>query len=230
MEADLRRAQQTDFIFPVEKYANRIPARKHDHFLIPAGTLHCSGANSMVLEISATPYIFTFKLWDWARLGLDGKPRPVHLDHGLNNLQWQRDTAWTNSQLVNQVKPVARGNGWTEERTGLHELEFIETVRHWFQQSVQHDTRGTVHVLNLVEGSCVLVESPANVFAPFPVHYAETFIVPAEVGRYTVTPASKDERCATIRASVRTGSMMTANSCSDDSESKHDIEDGGGTS
>ena len=230
MEADLRRAQQSDFIFPVEKYANRIPARKHDHFLIPAGTLHCSGANSMVLEISATPYIFTFKLWDWARLGLDGKPRPVHLDHGLSNIQWQRDTAWTNSQLVNRVTPVATGDGWTEERTGLHALEFIETVRHWFQQSVQHDTRGTVHVLNLVEGSGVLVESPVNGFAPFFVHYAETFIVPAAVGTYTVTPAYPDERCATIRASVRADSMITANSSGDAGESKHDIEDGGGKS
>ncbi len=79
MESDLRRAQEGAFLFPAEKYANRIAARKHDHFLIPAGTLHCSGANSMVLEISATPYIFTFKLWDWGRLGLDGRPRPIHI-------------------------------------------------------------------------------------------------------------------------------------------------------
>ena len=151
MASDLRRAQKTDFIFPVEQYANRIPAKKHDHFLIPAGTLHCSGANSMVLEISATPYIFTFKLWDWGRLGLDGRPRPVHIDHGLKNIQWERDTAWVNGQLVNAVTPIAQGDGWTEERTGLHAQEFIETRRHWFRRSVEHDTLGTVHV---VRSSC----------------------------------------------------------------------------
>ena len=157
----------------------------------------------MVLEISATPYIFTFKLWDWGRLGLDGRPRPVHLDHGLKNLQWERDTAWTKDQLVNRIMPVTQGDGWGEERTGLHPLEFIETRRHWFRRAVEHDTAGTVHVLNLVEGSEVLVESPTGRFAAFAVHYAETFLVPANVGRYTIRPIHPNELCATIRASVR---------------------------
>ena len=93
MACDLRTAQDGGAPFPAEKYANQFPAKKHDHFLIPAGTVHCSGAESMVLEISATPYIFTFKLWDWGRLGLDGKPRPIHLEHGLAKIQWNRTTA-----------------------------------------------------------------------------------------------------------------------------------------
>ena len=157
----------------------------------------------MVLEISATPYIFTFKLWDWGRLGLDDRPRPVHIDHGLANIQWERNTEWTNQQLVNKVTVVAEGAGWKEERTGLHAKEFIETRRHWFSQTVDHDTSGTVHVMNLVEGSGIVVESPDNQFAPFTVHYAETFLVPAAVGRYSITPTRRGEVCATIRASVR---------------------------
>ena len=203
MESDLRRAQEGCFLFPAEKYANRIPARKHDHFLIPAGTLHCSGANSMVLEISATPYIFTFKLWDWGRLGLDGRPRPIHIDHGIKNIQWNRNTEWVTEQLVNQVEVLREEDGWREERTGLHPAEFIETRRRWFRQRVEHDTSGTVHVLNLVEGSGIHVESPENRFAPFAVHYAETFVVPAAVGHYTTTPIAEAELCATIRANVR---------------------------
>ena len=102
MIADLEKAQRGEFCFRAEKYVNTFPARKHDHFLIPAGTVHCSGANSMVLEISATPYIFTFKLWDWGRLGLDGRPRPIHLEHGIGNIQWNRTTEWVTNNLVNQ--------------------------------------------------------------------------------------------------------------------------------
>lgn len=192
--------------FPAERFANRFPARQHDHFLIPAGTVHCSGANAMVLEISATPYIFTFKMWDWGRPGLDGKPRPVHLQHALPNVQWDRTTAWVQHHLVNRVEPVAAGLGWREERTGLHPLQFIETRRHWFTSPVLHHTQGGVNVLNLVQGTAALVESPDGAFAPFPVHYAETFIVPAAVGPYTIRPlgASPAQECATLKACVRT--------------------------
>ena len=206
MARDLETAQAGGAPFPAEKYTNKIPAKKHDHFLIPAGTVHCSGAESMVLEISATPYIFTFKMWDWGRLGLDGRPRPIHLKHGLANVQWERTTDWIRKNLVNRFEPVAGGDGWREERTGLHELEFIETRRHWFTKSVPHHTDGGVNVLNLVEGDEAVVESPDGAFAPFIVHYAETFIVPAAVGHYTIRPhgSAVGRECATLKAFVRT--------------------------
>ena len=201
----LESASRGEISFPAADFVNEFPAKKHDHFLIPAGTVHCSGAGSMVLEISATPYLFTFKMWDWDRVGLDGVPRPIHLEHARNNIQWDRDTEWSRSNLVGQVQAVASGDGWEEERTGLHELEFIEVRRHWFTDTVPHDTLGTVNVLNLVEGSEAVVESPTGAFAPFVVHYAETFIIPASVGAYTITPhgESVGQRLGTVKASVR---------------------------
>ena len=157
----------------------------------------------MVLEISSTPYIFTFKLWDWGRPGLDGRPRPIHLEHGCANIQWDRDTEWVRRNLLNRTERKGEGDGWVEEKTGLHELEFIEARRHWFTTAVEHHPRGGVNVLNLVEGEEAIVESPTDDFEPFHVHYAETFIVPANAGRYTVRPAEGTGRCATVRASVR---------------------------
>ena len=205
MLADLRKAQETDFVFDTEKYVNKIPAKKHDHFLIPGGTVHCSGANSMVLEISSTPNLFTFKLWDWQRLGLDGKPRPINVERGKEVIDWKRDTEYVEKYLRNHVQPIASGDGWEEEKTGLHENEFIETRRHWFTKSVTHHTNNSVNVLNFIEGNEVIVESPVNAFEPFVVHYAETFIVPACVGEYKISPVNmaEGERCATIKAYVR---------------------------
>ena len=205
MMADLQAAQRGEKSFDDDRFINKFPAKKHDHFLIPAGTIHCSGSNAMVLEISATPYIFTFKLWDWDRLGMDGLPRPVHLEHGKEVIQWERDTDWTEKNLVNRVDFIAEGDGWREERTGLHEREFIETRRHWFSKAVTHNTGGNVNVLNLIEGREAIVESPTGAFEPYVVHYAETFVIPASVDEYVIRPygESEGQEIATIKAYVR---------------------------
>lgn len=203
--SELKAAQNGGEAFTAGKHIQTWPVKKHDHVLIPAGTVHGSGVNSMVLEVSATPYIFTFKLWDWGRLGMDGKPRPVHIGHGSNVIQWNRTEEWTRQNLVNRIEPVASGDGWVEERTGLHEREFIETRRHWFTKSVPHDTGHGVEVICLVEGEEVIVECPESTFDPFVVHYAEVFIIPAGVKRYTIRPygRSEGEKCATLKAYVR---------------------------
>ena len=205
MIGDLRRAQKGELVFDTEKYVNKWPARKHDHFLIPGGTVHCSGSEALVLEISSTPNLFTFKLWDWQRVGLDGKPRPINVERGKDVIDWKRDADYVKKHLANRSTTVAASDGWREEKTGLHPNEFIETRRHWFTKPVLHRTNGSVNVLNLVEGEEAVVESPAGAFEPFVVHYAETFIVPAAIGEYTVAPYGKSagKECATIKAYVR---------------------------
>ncbi|WP_080904578.1 class I mannose-6-phosphate isomerase [Parabacteroides sp. Marseille-P3160] len=205
MISDLRKSGKGEIRFDAEKYVNRLPVKKHDHFLIPGGTVHCSGSQCLVLEISSTPNLFTFKMWDWERLGLDGKPRPLNIERGLQVIQWERDTDYTMKNLVNVCTFLGEGDGWIEEKTGLHPNEFIETRRHKFTKKVTHHTNNSVNVLNLVEGEEIIVESPNNYFEPFIVHYAETFIIPASLDNYTITPygKSKDKECITIKAYVR---------------------------
>ena len=206
MVSNLNKAQQDPFfVFDVDKYVNKVPVKKHDHFLIPGGTVHCSGKDTLVLEISSTPNLFTFKLWDWQRLGLDGKPRPINVDRGKKVIVWGRDTGFTYRELVNKVKILNDTGTVREEKTGLHKNEFIETRRHIFTEKVTHYTNDSVNVLNLVEGDSVIVESLNGDFEPFVVHYAETFVVPARIKTYTVRPYgnSKGNECITIKASVR---------------------------
>ena len=194
MVEDLKKAQEkSEYQFPDEKYVNRFPAKKHDHFLIPAGTVHCGGSNVVVLEISATPYIFTFKLWDWGRIGLDGRPRPVHIEHGKENILLERSTEWVKENLINQIQDISENSVHKEERTGLHELEFIETRRHWLKETIELETKGSVNVLNLIEGDAALVESTDGSFEPYEVHYGETFIVPAKLEKYRITPLENKE-------------------------------------
>ncbi|MFC2175816.1 class I mannose-6-phosphate isomerase [Bacteroidota bacterium] len=201
----LKAAQNGGDPFDADQFVEKWPVQKHDHVLIPEGTIHCSGKDSMVLEISATPYIFTFKLWDWERMGLDGKPRPINIERGQDVINWNYTTPWTKQNIYNAITKVESGKGWTEEKTGLHETQFIETRRHWFTDVVAHHTNGSVNVLNLVEGREAIIESPTHAFEPFVVHYAETFIIPAKVNAYTIRPYGESigEKCATIKAFVR---------------------------
>jgi mannose-6-phosphate isomerase class I len=206
MIRDLRKSNENGISFDAEQYVKKWSIKKHDHILIPAGTVHCSGKNSMVLEISATPYIFTLKLWDWGRMGLDGKPRPINIERGKEVIDWTFTPERTKRELKDICEVVATGDGWTEERTGLHEREFIETRRHWFTKKVIHHTMGSVNVLNLIEGREAIVESPSKAFDPFVVHYAETFVIPEQVKEYSIAPygESAGKRVATIKAFVRT--------------------------
>lgn len=207
MLEELRQAQQGVKSFDAEKYINKFPAAKHDHFLIPSGTIHCSGSNAMVLEISATPYIFTFKLWDWGRVGLDGKPRPINIEHGSKVIQWDRTTEWVKENLVNATYRIdeAENPKAKIEHTGLHELEFIETTRYFFNEATIHHTLGNVNMLNLIEGEEAIVYSPNEQFEPFNVHYAETFIIPAGVDDYIIKPIglSENHKIGIIKAEVR---------------------------
>jgi len=196
-ESDLRKASTGDLLFPADTYVNVFPAKKHDHFLIPAGTIHCSGRNTVVLEISACVYIFTFKLWDWGRVGLDGLPRPVHLEHGFNNLQYDRTTSWVQKELVNAIQKISD----VEEKTGLHEREFLETRRFTFSDEIEIETCGSVNMANLVSGKKMQIEAIDDAFDPYIIHYAETFIIPATLTR--VKLKCLDDACIVIKAHVR---------------------------
>lgn len=209
MREDLEAAQRGEKDFPTEKYVNRIPVRRGDHVMIPAGTVHCSGKDTMVLEISATPYIFTFKLWDWGRRGLDGLPRPIHIDRGMQNIRFDRDTDFVESELIHQETLLETNEDYTAERTGLHRLEFIDTIRYTVRTTAMVPKNDSVHVMNLVYGSHAVLKSPEDSFPPFEVHFAETVIVPAAAGDVLIE-APKGEQIRMISAFIREDADTTA--------------------
>lgn len=205
MVEDLKRAEKGETVFAADKYVNYYDVKVHDHISIPAGTIHCSAKNSMVLEISATPYIFTFKMWDWERLGLDGLPRPIHLDHALKNVQWDRTTTWVEKELMNPVEVVRETEGVLEERTGLHAREFLETRRHTHNKKVDHYSPGSLSVVVLVDGAQAIIESPEGLFKPFVLNYAEVVVMPEKIRHFTISPYgdSAGKMIKTIKAYVR---------------------------
>lgn len=194
---DLRKAQEGKIIFDAEKYVNVFPSKKHDHYLIPPGTIHCSGSNTVVLEISTTPNIFTFKLWDWGRLGLDGLPRPTHIDLGEEAINMDNNTDFVNKYLVNQSKIILDDGENLVEETGLTDDQHLVTTRIHVKKSLTLNNNEVVSMMNLVEGdSCVIKTDKID----YEIHYGETFIVPASVDLFTI---ESKEAVILMRAQVR---------------------------
>jgi len=194
----LNEAQETGE-FDETQWVNRWPMKKHDHVFIPSGTVHCSGADTLVLEIN-TFWVATFKLWDWGRVDFDGKPRPIDIGHGEKVLQQRHDTAFTRDHLISKRVEVDRGDGWTHEHSGLMEYETLHVERYWFERAVPFDTKETVKAMVLVEGEEAMIVSPNDAFEPFVMHYAEPIFIPAGVGSYYVKPTerTKGQRMAVL--------------------------------
>lgn len=165
----------------IDAFVNSLPAHMHDLFLIPHGTIHCSGKNNLVLEISATPYIFTFKMYDWLRMNLDGNPRTLNIDRAFENLFFERRGNVIRQQHVAHPHVLREGPDWRVVHLPTHPLHFYDVHRLEFTSSIDVATEGSVHVLNLVEGTSIIIDSNG---VQMPVNYAETFVVPAAAGSY----------------------------------------------
>lgn len=178
----LEHSFKTKKTLDVEKYVQKFQAKKHDLFLIPHGTVHCSGIDNMVLEISATPYLFTFKMYDWQRLDLDGKPRPLNIDRAFENLNFERQGEQVQETLFARPVVEAEGKGWKKIHLQTHTDHFYDIVRYEFENEIEIETLDQCHILMLVEGMSIDLSIQKGTSQTF--NYVETFVVPAATGKY----------------------------------------------
>jgi mannose-6-phosphate isomerase class I len=172
----------------INQFVQEFESEKHELYLIPPGTIHSAGKNNLILEISSTPYIYTFKLYDWLRLGLDGNPRPLNIDRGMDNLVFDRAGAKVKEELISKSIVLQSGEQYSLEHLPTHKEHFYDVHRYTINTSVKVNTSGKVHVLNLVEGEAVqiITQDSSAIY-----YYAETFIIPAAVIEYTIKNLGK---------------------------------------
>jgi mannose-6-phosphate isomerase class I len=199
-DADLdafRAAAESGDAFEPTQFLQLQRAEQHRLYLIPAGTPHASGAGNVVLEISATPYLYTLRFYDWLRRDLDGSLRPVHLEHAFANLDPRRAGAAVR-ELMPEPTVARSGQGWAELELGRHPDLFFGVNRFDFEESVDDDTDGRFHVLNLVDGAEISIEWARGTAS---LAYAETIVVPAAVGPYRLHTVGGGS-CKVVKAFV----------------------------
>ncbi|MGV8877712.1 MAG: class I mannose-6-phosphate isomerase [Sphingobacteriaceae bacterium] len=169
----------------IDVYVQKHPAHRHDLFLIPNGTIHSAGENNLVLEISATPYIFTFKMYDWLRLDLSGIPRPINIDHAFKNLNFERAGEMVKEKLISKPETLSRGEGWELIHLPTHHEHFYDIHRIEFDKEITILTENVCHVMMLVQGGSLSVKTADGTEVIF--NYCETFVIPAAAEYYTLT-------------------------------------------
>jgi len=199
-ENALTESYQNATSLDVNKYINSEPSVKHNLYLIPPGTLHSSGKGNLVLEISTTPYIFTFKMYDWMALDLDGKPRPINIKRAMDNLYFDRKGEKIANEFVSHPYKIENGNGWELWHMPTHPNHSYDVHRYVVTDKVDVLTEGKCHALNLVEGTSATIVTENGM--KFHLSYAESFIIPAAANKYTIV-SDKGEKIMLIKAFMK---------------------------
>lgn len=194
-------AQETGVPIQLTDYVNSYAAKKGDLFLIPTGTVHASGKDNLVLEISSTTWWFTFKIYDYLRKGLDSKPRPINIDHAFENIDFNKKTEWVEENLI-PTPTLLQTQGDNEEYLlGQRDDLLFYVHRVHLHNTWKDNTEDEMVMYNLVDGEQVRIVSCADESIYVEFEYAESYILPAGFGEYKIINLGK-EPCKLIKAGV----------------------------
>ena len=181
------------------KYVSYEESKPGLQVMLPAGTIHSSGRNQVILEIgSLTIGSYTYKMYDYLRLDFDGKQRPIHTHLGeLNVRQDRRHSVIHNPDspeyIVQQPRLAEKGEGWEEYILGENPQMYISLRRLEFEKQCEQDTRGEkFHVLTLVDGDHIRIRSAEHPERFFDLDFMEIACVPASMGKYVIENLGKE--------------------------------------
>ncbi|UJR16266.1 hypothetical protein I4U23_003173 [Adineta vaga] len=181
----------------VNKYIQSFCSRTHDFFLIPHETIHACGQNQAVLEISTTPYLYSFELYDWLRINPDGRSRSLNIEHGMKNLKFDRHGQQLCCQPIIQK---LEQDQYQEQHLPTHYLHIYDVQRLIIEpnESIEMTrlTENRFHLCMLVEGDTIEIQFTNNEEKQTrQYNYIETFLIPASIKQYILRPIIKNKDC-----------------------------------
>jgi len=174
------------------KYVSYEESRPGLQVMLPAGTIHSSGRNQVILEIgSLTIGSYTYKMYDYLRLDFDGKQRPIHTKLGELNVNQERRTSvihdpTSKDYIVQKPRLADSGEGWEEYIVGENPQLYFSLRRLEFEKRCEQDTKGIFHVLTLVDGERVRIRSLVHPERCYEASFMDLVVVPADMGAYVI--------------------------------------------
>lgn len=199
---ELQKSAGEEQALDVGRYIHSEAAAPHDLFCIPNGTVHCSGQGNLVLEISATPYIFTFKIYDYLRRDLEGKLRPINIERGFANIRPERRGSWVRENLIARPRLIKSGEDWQLYELYNKPFTFYTIIRLEFSSRYVLHTEGRGYAANLVQGEQIEVISAPDRRARLA--YLESMVIPAAAEKVTLVNQG-GQTCKLILVYVKPG-------------------------
>ncbi|MDK6371083.1 class I mannose-6-phosphate isomerase [Aerococcus urinae] len=154
-------------------YLGKYPIEKDSFFNLPPGAVHSPGEGCQFIEIQQSSDI-TYRIYDYDRLGKDGKPRELHLDKGIEciDLDYQPDTG--------DPKVLEENDHYVEAK--IADQKYFEVNRVQVKDSIKESTNGGPVILIFIEGSATIEGAEDNLA----VEQIETVLIPAAMDEVTI--------------------------------------------
>jgi mannose-6-phosphate isomerase len=160
----------------LEPLLHQVPARAGDCLLIESGTVHAIGAGVLLAEIQQTSDA-TFRVYDWGRVGPDGKPRTLHVDQALESIDFDRGPV---EPIVPQIEPLLAGGSCEHlSRSAYFALDRLHLVQ---SSAVGRSDRFTI-LMGLAGAFEVRYQSQST-----RVEFGQTVLLPTELSRCELVP------------------------------------------
>jgi mannose-6-phosphate isomerase len=168
----------------VEHLLHRLEPKQGDCILIESGTVHAIGAGVLLAEIQEMSDA-TFRIYDWGRVGADGKPRPLHLREAMESIDFERGPV---EPIKRGVEPIA-GGGVREKlsRSAYFALERLTLNERTTNAPTTVGRRDRFTILMGLEGSADVGQGGEHVR----LELGQTVLLPAALGPCEIVPRNQ---------------------------------------
>lgn len=156
----------------VEEMLNYVPVKKGDVFFIPSGLVHAIGAGILLAEIQQNSNI-TYRVYDYNRLGKDGKPRDLHVKDALNVIVNRSDAE------INEIR-FSKGDC---DDTTLASCEYFKVNKYNIDGEISLFTdKNSFNSLLCLDGNGYIEYNDSK----YSISKGDSYFIPANIGKYSI--------------------------------------------